>query len=71
MKQTRKQSVVETIAGTVIGYVVAVIANAIVLPLFGYQTTVGDNMGIAVVFTIISLLRGYAVRRLFNWWNHR
>jgi hypothetical protein len=71
MKQTRKQSLAETITGTLIGYIVAVAANALVLPLFGYKTTVGDNLGIAIIFTVISLVRGYYVCRLFNWWHHR
>lgn len=64
--QTRVGSIVETIAGTVIGYVVAVVANVLILPAFGYPVTFSDANGIAVAFTIISLLRGYFVRRLFN-----
>lgn len=66
MTQTRVGSIVETIAGTAIGYGVAVVANVLVLPAFGYPVTFAEANGIAVIFTIISVIRGYVVRRLFN-----
>jgi uncharacterized protein YneF (UPF0154 family) len=37
-----------------------------VLPLFGIQSTVLKNLGITVCFTVISILRGYLIRRYFN-----
>ena len=66
--QTKKQSAIESIANVLIGYIVAVISNAAILPLFGANLAFGDSMLIAVWFTVISLIRGYAVRR---WFNHR
>lgn len=27
-----------------------------------------DAVGISAAFTVVSLLRSYALRRLFNWW---
>jgi hypothetical protein len=38
----------------------------LVFPLFGLTISLGENFGIAGIFTMISLFRSYAVRRLFN-----
>ncbi len=65
--QSRKMSAVETAVSTAIGYTVATAANYYILPLFGYHVTLRDASWIGVIFTGISLVRGYFVRRLFNW----
>ena len=64
--QTKKQSLIESITNVLIGYIVAVISNAAILPLFGVNLAFSDSMLIAVWFTVISLIRGYCVRRYFN-----
>lgn len=66
MTQTRTGSFAETVANTAVGFGVSVVANVVVLPWFGYAVTAGDALGIGVVFTAISLIRGYVLRRLFN-----
>lgn len=69
--QTRKMSLVETILSTAIGYGIAVGTQALVFPLFGLYTSWGDDLGIAAIFTVVSLLRGYAIRRFFNFLHSR
>ena len=64
--QTKKQSLIESITNVLIGYIVAVISNAAILPLFGVNLAFSDSMLIGVWFTVISLIRGYCVRRYFN-----
>lgn len=66
MTQSRALSLVEAIANVFVGFLVSVLANIIVLPLFGYPVSVGHSFGIAVVFTAISLVRSYVLRRAFN-----
>ena len=66
MSQTRRGSMLEAVANVAIGYGVSVAANVVVLPLFGYQVTVEDAAGIGLVFTLVSLARSYALRRVFN-----
>jgi hypothetical protein len=66
MTQTRKQSAVETVAGVAIGFVVSVSASAVVYPLFGHAFTLGQNIAITIIFTVLSVARGYVVRRWFN-----
>ncbi len=65
--QSKKMSLVESLVSTAIGYSVATAANYFILPLFGHKVTLADASWIGVIFTGISLVRGYLVRRLFNW----
>lgn len=58
---------VETLSSTAIGYTVATAANYYILPLFGAPVSLTTASWIGVIFTLISLVRGYLVRRLFNW----
>jgi hypothetical protein len=64
--QSKRGSVIETITSTIIGYSVAVISQVTIFPLYGIDLTLDSNMVIAAWFTIISLVRGYWVRRIFN-----
>lgn len=64
--QTRKHSLIESISNVAIGYVVAVISQVLIFPWFDVHLPLGDNLAIAAWFTIISILRSYSIRRLFN-----
>jgi hypothetical protein len=64
--QTWLGSSVETMASTAIGFLINWTANMLILPMFGFPVTGGQAFGIGVIFTVISVLRGLAVRRLFN-----
>jgi hypothetical protein len=66
MSQSRRMSMIEAVANVAIGYGVAVLAQLAVFPLFGIAVSLGDNLAIGAAFTVISLARSYAVRRLFN-----
>jgi hypothetical protein len=68
MSQSRKHSAIETAANISIGYVVAIAAQCIVFPWFGIYEPLGKQMGIGLAFTGISIIRSYALRRLFNSW---
>lgn len=64
--QTRLGSATEAMAGTAIGFCVSWAVTPPVLALFGYQAGAGTAFGITCVYTAISVVRGYLVRRLFN-----
>ena len=66
MSQTKMQSLAETIASTAIGFVIAYVASYTILPMFGHDISPGDNFWVTVIFTAISIARGWCVRRLFN-----
>jgi len=66
MKQSRLGSLVEQITSTVIGLVVALATQLIVFPWFGFNPPLGHNLLITAIFTGVSIVRGYGVRRLFE-----
>jgi hypothetical protein len=61
-------SMVESLTNVVVGYVLAVAAQIVVFPWFGLQPSLGENLLIGFIFVGISLLRSYALRRLFEHW---
>ena len=66
MKQTRAMSLLESIANVLVGYGVAVTTQMLVFPLFGWQASVQDNLTIGLIFTAVSIVRSYALRRGFE-----
>lgn len=64
--QTKWQSLVEAATNTVIGYLISVGVGQLVYPLFGYEVTIMDNMGLTAIFVAVSLTRSYVFRRVFN-----
>ncbi|WP_375569746.1 hypothetical protein ABWH93_17120 [Seohaeicola saemankumensis] len=66
MTQSRRLSLVEAITNVAVGYVLAVITQIVVFPWFGIHPSLGENLAIGSIFTGISLLRSYALRRLFE-----
>jgi predicted Na+-dependent transporter len=63
MQQTKLESLCEAIISTVIGFIVTLAASPIIYPMFGHKFTTAQNLGITAVFTLISVARGYAIRR--------
>ena len=68
MTQSRRMSLIEAITNVSLGYGLAVIAQIVVFPWFGLDVSIGENFAIGAVFVGISLLRSYALRRLFEGW---
>lgn len=71
MTQTRLQSLIEAWVNVMIGYWVAILSQLLIFPLFGIRVTLYDNLLIGGYFTLVSLLRGYVIRRWFNARLHR
>lgn len=66
MSQPRAQSVVETIANTVLGYLINLVTQVLAFPYFGIHLSANRQVSLGLIFTAISLIRSYALRRLFN-----
>ena len=66
MKQSRLMSLVESIANVIIGYGVAVITQILIFPIFELHTTLAQNLQMGAVFTVVSIARSFALRRLFE-----
>jgi len=71
MSQSRKHSLIEVSISTLAGYGIALITQTAVFPLFGLQTSFAENAKIALIFTVISIIRSYVFRRIFNWLAHK
>jgi membrane protein implicated in regulation of membrane protease activity len=69
--QSRRRSALEAVANVLVGYVVAVLTQIAVFPLFGMHVPLSDNLLIGLIFTVVSLLRSYALRRVFNRWHSK
>ena len=66
MTQSRRLSLIEAVTNVAVGYVLAVITQIVVFPWFGIHPSLGENLALGLVFTVMSLVRGYALRRLFT-----
>jgi hypothetical protein len=66
MKQSRTMSLVEAIANVAVGYSVAVTTQILIFPMFGLHTTLAQNLQMGAVFTFVSIVRGYCLRRFFE-----
>lgn len=71
MRQTRMSSFIEAWINVLIGFGINFVANLLILPMFGFNITLEDNLYIGILYTIISVARSYAVRRWFNEYIHR
>lgn len=66
MNQSRWMSFAEAVVNVVVGYGVAVVTQMLVFPLFGMRASVSDNLVIGVIFTMVSLVRSFTLRRVFE-----
>lgn len=65
--QTRFASFIESCLNVLIGFGVALLSQLLVFPLFGIHIPLSQNLAIGLIFTVISIIRSYWVRRLFNY----
>ena len=67
MIQTRLRSLFEIFLNYAIGYTVGLLTNQFILPLIiNYEPNIGKSALISIVYTAISIIRSYIVRRVFN-----
>ena len=64
--QSKKQSFIESLTSTTIGIIIGIVLNLTILPIFGYPVSLSDSLWISVIFTVISIIRSYIIRRWFN-----
>jgi len=66
MTQSKTMSAIESVANVAIGYCVAITTQVFVFPLFDIHATTSDHLAIGAIFTVVSLIRSYVLRRFFN-----
>ncbi len=67
MSQSRLASFVESWANIAVGFTISYFANWLILPAFGFHgMTAGQNFEMVLIFTVLSLVRSFVLRRYFN-----
>lgn len=66
MAQTKLGSITEAWANIAVGFTINYCANLLIFPLFGMHISPGDNFLLGLIYTVISLVRSYVLRRWFN-----
>ena len=64
--QTKTHSAIESVVNIIVGYLVALGSQIVIFPIFGIHVGLRENLLIGFWFTIISLIRSYVLRRVFN-----
>jgi hypothetical protein len=71
MTQSKLGSFIETVTNTAIGYFIALASQLVLFPLFDIHVPMRVNFALTAWFTVISVARGYVLRRWFNARLHR
>lgn len=66
MTQSRLGSFYEAIINVVIGFSINYFANLVIFPFFGLHISPGANFMMGLIYTAISIVRSYCIRRWFN-----
>jgi len=64
--QSKKHSLIESITNVVVGYIVALISQLAIFPIFDIHVELKTNLYIGLWFTIVSIIRSYLFRRVYN-----
>ena len=64
--QTRMMSLVESLTNVAVGLVISLLSQIVIFGAYGIHLTLGDNVMITVWFTVVSVVRSFAIRRYFN-----
>ena len=66
MKQSKLDSALEVSTNILIGAGIALMAQMIWFPIIGKDFTLTENLATTAFFTLVSFIRSYGIRRLFN-----
>ena len=59
-----KRDIIESIIDVGSGFLLAILIQLLIFPLFGLYPTILDSMGIALIFTVVSMTRS----AIWRWW---
>ena len=64
--QTKINSIIESISNTAVGLLTTLILSPLIYDIVGMKYTYAQLGMATVLFTAISIIRGYIIRRFFN-----
>ena len=62
-----KRDILESIMDVGSGFILAILIQLLIFPLFGLHPTILDSIGIALIFTVVSMIRS----AIWRWWFRR
>lgn len=71
MSQLRRHSFAEACLSTATGFLVSYAIGLWVFPAFNFPVTPVQNLWIVSIFTLVSIVRQYIWRRVFNYYHTR
>lgn len=67
MSQSKRASWVEALVNTAVGLLVSLLLQVFAVPcITGHRSSLAADCAVVALFTVASVLRGYGLRRLFN-----
>lgn len=64
--QSKKHSFIEAVSNTIISYWLSILVNVFLFPMLDIEVSFTKNCIIVAVFSIVSIIRNYFIRRYFN-----
>jgi hypothetical protein len=66
-RQHRADSFMEAVTNQAVGFIIAMATYVFIInPLFDLKSSAAESFWITSIFTAISVIRGYVIRRLFD-----
>jgi hypothetical protein len=69
--QTRLQSLVEVCLSIAVGFCLSLLLQVFLVWRDGVNLTLGQSLEWTGYFTILAIVRGYFLRRFFNWFHNK
>jgi len=69
--QSKRWSMIETVVNTAFGFVFSFAVQSILVWIYDVKMTHSQNVQFVFWFTVASVIRGYWLRRFFNWIHHK
>lgn len=66
MGQSKKMSALESVFNVMVGFGIAFLTQLVVFPIFDIHAPFETHVMISTIFTVVSLVRSYVLRRIFN-----
>ncbi len=64
--QSIRMSLIETIVSVCIGLVVSFVSQLWLFRMYDIHISLAQNLELTLYFTVVSVIRGFALRRFFN-----
>lgn len=64
--QSKRQSLIESLTNVGVGFLISLASQLVIFHMYDVRLTIADNVAITLWFTVISIIRSYALRRAFN-----